>query len=199
MDLINEICKEQNFDELLLELLNQGRKNKISSILESINNNSKIQGKIKEQLYKEIFEYVNEINECYKSNIKNIFSMGVKATIERIQHEIMTNIYAEFKKKYYNSEIIYLKKYFTTQDLKTLKKLGINIKDKNYTQYEFDLIKQELWFYMEPEDEEPEIIEELKQIRKYVGSKGVSQLEFDILMKKIDSIDFRQNIDYRKK
>lgn len=198
MDLINEICKEQNFDELLLKLLNQSRENKISSILESINNNSKIQSKIKKQLYREIFEYVNEINECYKSNIKDIFSMGAKATIERIQNEIMSNIYAEFKKKYYNLEILNLKEYFTTEDLKTLNKLGINIKNKDYTQYEFDLIKQELWFYMEPEDEEPEIIEELKQMRKYIGSKGVSQSEFDKLMKKIDAIDFSPNIEHRK-
>lgn len=198
MDLINEICKEQNFDELLLKLLKQSKEEKISSILESINNNPKLQGEIKKQLYKEIFEYVNEINECYKSNIKDIFSMGAAATIEKIQNEIMSNIYYEFKKKYYNLEILNLKEYFTTEDLKILNKLGINIKSKNYTQYEFDLIKQELWFYMEPEDEEPEIIEDLKQMRKYVGNKGVSQSEFDKLIKKIDSIDLSQNINHRK-
>lgn len=84
LNLINEICEEQNFDELLLEILRNNKENKIKKILQTIDKNTQINNEIKMQLYDNIFEYVNEINEYCKTNIKEIFSRGAKETIKKI-------------------------------------------------------------------------------------------------------------------
>ncbi len=85
-ELVNEICEEQDFDELLLEILSYSKENRINKMLQNINKNKKIDSKIKKQLYEEIFEYVNDINESCKTNIKEIFSIGVKKTIKKINN-----------------------------------------------------------------------------------------------------------------
>lgn len=110
--------------------------------------------------------------------------------LKRIKQDISDEKYNEWDKKYHTLEYIDLRTLFDEDERNTLKKLGITIKNKEYTEYEIDLIKQELCFYMEPEDEVPEIIEDLKIMRKYIEDKGVSQLEFDKLMEKIDAIEF---------
>ena len=86
LELIDEICKEQNFDELLLIILKSCKENRVNKILESIENDNTIKDRYKKQIYEEIFEYVNDINELFKSNIKEIFSIGVKETIKKINN-----------------------------------------------------------------------------------------------------------------
>lgn len=69
-NLITKICEEQDFDELLLKILNGSSKNRVNNILQYIDKNSKLDLEMKKQLYEEIFEYVNDINEYYKKTLK---------------------------------------------------------------------------------------------------------------------------------
>ncbi len=86
LDLINDICEEQDFDELLLEILNNNKENKINKILKDIDKNEKLDSIIKTQIYEELFDYVKEINEFFKLNIKEVFAKGVKETIVKLNN-----------------------------------------------------------------------------------------------------------------
>ena len=86
LNLINDICEEQDFDELLLEILNNNKENKINKILKDIDNNEKLDSIIKTQIYEELFDYVKEINEFFKLNIKEVFAKGVKETIVKLNN-----------------------------------------------------------------------------------------------------------------
>lgn len=97
--------------------------------------------------------------------------------------------YEEWNEKYHNLEYIDLKTLFDEDELNTLRKLGIEIKEKMYTEYEYELIMMEIGHYMEIEEDAPEVIEALKDTRKYIENKGVSQEEFDKLIKKFDSLN----------
>lgn len=83
--------------------------------------------------------------------------------------------------KYHNKEIIDIKEELTNNQLETIKKLGIEVKDKIYTEYEYDCLKGELSEYIQDEDDEYEA--------KSLEEKNVSKEEFDNLIKKFDEID----------
>lgn len=80
-NLVDKICNEQNFDELLLNIIKQRRNNGIKKILNSINANTNIDDKTKRQIYEEIFKYVNDINKNVKMNVREIYIYAVKTTI----------------------------------------------------------------------------------------------------------------------
>lgn len=82
--------------------------------------------------------------------------------------------------KYHNKEIIDIKQELTEQQLETIEKLGIEVKDKIYTEYEYDCLKGDLSEYIQDEDDEYEA--------KSLEEKNVSKEEFDSLIKKIDEI-----------
>ena len=64
LELINEICENQNFDELLLKIVHKSNsKNRINNLLNEIENNKTITRQLKMKLYEEIFEYVSDVNE----------------------------------------------------------------------------------------------------------------------------------------
>lgn len=74
MELINEICENQNFDELLLKIVHKSNsKNRINNLLNEIENNKTITRQLKMKLYEEIFEYVSDVNDYLKNNLKEIF------------------------------------------------------------------------------------------------------------------------------
>lgn len=87
-DLVDKICNEQDFDELLVNILNSNKKNTINQILQDIDSNEKIDNDLKKKLYKEIFGYVDDANNLLKDNLKEIFSIAVKETIIKINNEI---------------------------------------------------------------------------------------------------------------
>lgn len=87
-ELINEICKKQNFDELLLQIVQQNKENKINKLLNDIENNKTFTKQIKRKIYEEIFEYVAEVNESLKNNIKEIFLIASKETIIEINNKL---------------------------------------------------------------------------------------------------------------
>ena len=71
LELINEICENQNFDELLLKIVHKSNsKNRINNLLNEIENNKTITRQLKMKLYEEIFEYVSDVNDYLKNNLK---------------------------------------------------------------------------------------------------------------------------------
>lgn len=87
-NLIEEICKKQDFDELLLQILEGSKKNRINQILQDIDKNKNLDNELKRKLYKEIFEYIDDVNTLLKDNLKEIFSIAIKQTIIKINNEI---------------------------------------------------------------------------------------------------------------
>lgn len=88
-DLIDEICEEQDFDELLLKILNCNKQKRINQILQDIEENNNFDTETKKKLYEEIFGYVEDTNNYLKTNLKEIFTIAVKETIVKINNEIM--------------------------------------------------------------------------------------------------------------
>lgn len=89
LNLIDEICEEQDFDELLLKVLTNNKQNKINQILQDIDGNANFDDELKKKLYKEIFEYVDNANNLLKDNLKEVFYIAVKETIIKINNEMM--------------------------------------------------------------------------------------------------------------
>ena len=87
-NLIEEICKKQDFDELLLQILEGSKKNRINQILQDIDKNKNLDNELKRKVYKEIFEYIDDVNTLLKDNLKEIFSIAIKQTIMKINNEI---------------------------------------------------------------------------------------------------------------
>lgn len=88
---------------------------------------------------------------------------------------------ASWDYKYHNKEIIDIKKELTNTQLEIIKKLGIEVKDKIYTEYEYECLKGDLSEYIQNEDNEYEA--------KSLDNKNVSKEDFDNLIKRIDEID----------
>lgn len=96
--------------------------------------------------------------------------------------------YKEWQKKYHTEEFIDLSKYFDEKDKQLLKKLGIDIMDKIYTNYEFDVLDEN---YIEYYEDETMDEEELKMCKKL--PEDVTRDEYNILLKKFEKIqeDFK--------
>lgn len=84
--LIKNICEKQNYDEMLIGLINMGKDSEINNILEGLDADNSIDDKKKREIYEKIFEYVSNINEELKENVKKIFEMGVKDTIKELRN-----------------------------------------------------------------------------------------------------------------
>lgn len=93
--------------------------------------------------------------------------------------------YEEWQNKYHNNEFIDLKKYLDAKDIELLKKLDIDIKDKLYSNYEFDLLEGKLLRYYRNEKEMSK--EDLK-LSKSLDNTGVSRENYNVLLKKFNKI-----------
>jgi predicted ribonuclease YlaK len=71
-DVIERVCEKQNFRELLLHIIKNSSGNRIKKMLEDIENNNKIDKKMKRKIYEEIFDYVYDINKYFERNLKDI-------------------------------------------------------------------------------------------------------------------------------
>ena len=69
-DLIEKVCEKQNFDELLLQIVKSNKENRINKILQNIEENKKLDKKVKRQIYEGIFDYVDDVNKYLKNNLK---------------------------------------------------------------------------------------------------------------------------------
>ena len=93
LELINEICENQNFDELLLKIVHKSNsKNRINNLLNEIENNKTITRQLKMKLYEEIIEYVNDVNEYLKNNLKEIFLIASEKIIAEINNNLGGNV-----------------------------------------------------------------------------------------------------------
>ena len=92
-ELINEICESQNFDELLLKIVHKSNsKNRINNLLNEIENNKTITRQLKMKLYEEIFEYVSDVNDYLKNNLKEIFLIASEKIIAEINNNLGGNV-----------------------------------------------------------------------------------------------------------
>ena len=92
-ELINEICENQNFDELLLKIVHKSNsKNRINNLLNEIENNKTITRQLKMKLYEEIFEYVSDVNDYLKNNLKEFFLIASKKIIAEINNNLGGNV-----------------------------------------------------------------------------------------------------------
>ena len=87
-DVIERVCEKQNFRELLLHIIKNSSGNRIKKMLEDIENNNKIDKKMKRKIYEEIFDYVYDINKYFERNLKDIFYIAAKETIIQINNEL---------------------------------------------------------------------------------------------------------------
>ena len=109
--------------------------------------------------------------------------------LKRIKRDIIDEEYNNWDKKYHTLEYIDLYSIFNEEEKVTLGKLGIEIKNKKYTEYEYELIQTELNYYMDIDEEDPEVVKSLESTRKNIEDKGVTQEEFDNIINKIDSLN----------
>ena len=90
-----------------------------------------------------------------------------------------------WREMYMNKEIVDLKKYFTNEEVDLFRKLGIEIKDKIYTEYEIELINNSLYEYYYSED----MSEDEKNQVKSLEETGVTREEYNNLLNKIEQIN----------
>ena len=106
--------------------------------------------------------------------------------LKRIKQELIDREYAQWDERYHNVEILELSKFITLKDRRTFKKLGIKIKNKKYTEYEFECLKLDLLAYYD--DPEQDLSKEEKQYQKSLDGTHVSREEYNKLLNKIDKI-----------
>ena len=90
-----------------------------------------------------------------------------------------------WREMYKNKEIVDLKKYFTNEEFDLFRKLGIEIKDKIYTEYEIELINNSLYDYYYSED----MSEDEKSQVKSLEETGVTREQYNNLLNKIEQIN----------
>ena len=90
-----------------------------------------------------------------------------------------------WREMYMNKEIVDLKKYFTNEEFDLFRKLGIEIKDKIYTEYEIELINNSLYDYYYSED----MSENEKNQVKSLEETGVTREQYNNLLNKIEQIN----------
>ena len=101
--------------------------------------------------------------------------------------KIIEKQYKDWDKKYHNLEIIDINKYLTLNDKKILERLGIKVKDKIYTEYEYECLRMDfLVYYDDPEDD---LSEEELQYQKSLDGTGVTREEYNTVLKKLETIN----------
>lgn len=90
-----------------------------------------------------------------------------------------------WREMYMNKEIVDLKKYFTNEEFDLFRQLGIEIKDKIYTEYEIELINNSLYEYYYSED----MSEDEKSQVKSLEETGVTREQYNNLLNKIEQIN----------
>ncbi len=87
--------------------------------------------------------------------------------------------YEKWHEEYKQKEFIEVKKYFKEKNIEVLEKLNIQIMDKLYTGYEFDLLDDELMLYYE---------NNITKQNKKLKEKGVTVKEYNELIEKTEQI-----------
>lgn len=97
----------------------------------------------------------------------------------------MKNIsYFKENKSYYVDEFLNLNNFLDDKDIELISKLGLKIKNKLYTDYEFDIFLGEILNY----HYDKYMSEEEKEMSKSLRKTGVSRIEYNQLLNKINFI-----------
>lgn len=86
-EIINEICNEENFEELLLELTSMKKSNKLNKILNDIEKDDRLSDDLKRSIYEDFFGYVTELNQSYISGLKGVFCKGAEKALNKMNEK----------------------------------------------------------------------------------------------------------------
>lgn len=131
--------------------------------------------------------------EQLKSVIK--YLCKIESGLNRVSDDFIVDLYnnpespsfIEWKHKYYKVEKYDLNKIFSEEEINILKRLNIQILDKIYTEYEYDLLEMDVYAYYKDEEDE-ENAPELLEFQKELNDVGVSQEEFNKILVKMNKI-----------
>ena len=93
--------------------------------------------------------------------------------------------YEQWRDKYFNKPVVDLKKHFTEEELEQLRKLGVVIKDKIYTEYEFELLDNQTIMFYKDDDMTPDELECCEDL----DATGATREQLNALLKKISEIN----------
>ena len=100
--------------------------------------------------------------------------------------------YDEWHNKYQNEEIIDLNKYLNEKDVEIIKRLGGDIKNKIYTNLEYDILKMKILEYYKDENEE--LSKKELELCKSLDDTDVSKEDYDYIVKKFEDISHQLNV-----
>ena len=130
---------------------------------------------------------------------KKCKEIGISSVVNKNNREIelpyaLEELIAEMEleekiEEYSTVEKVDLRKYFTPQDFEILKKLKIEVKDKIYTEREFEELDSEyiLFYY------EDDMTEQEKSETKSLENTGVTREEYNNLLDKFHKINLEFN------
>ena len=128
--------------------------------------------------------------EKLRKEIKELFE--VNNEYDRVEKTVYIGEVMDFDKwyeKYSIKEIVDLKKHLSESDFELLKKLGIEIKDKIYTEQELEYLDMDLIaYYINEEDMDEEEIKESKDL-----PENVTRQEFNEILEKVNNISIKYN------
>lgn len=132
----------------------------------------------------------------YKTNYKlpsNVISYLKKPfdwnlLIKEIEKaSIMKYIEEHRDDEYYTKGIVNIASELSSDLLEIINKLDVEIEDKVYTKNEYDMLKMDIFrFFYEEEDEDEELIEEIKN---ELEERGISETEYKNILNAFDEID----------
>lgn len=126
----------------------------------------------------------NKIN--LKNEVSSNESSGKFAGNKRLE---------EFRKNHFEKRFIDLKDKFNENDIEILNKLGIEIEDKIYTEYEFELISMKLVRFFNEDKETGDIVfEEEKADNEFLRQCNVSPREFFYIIDKVYKVGEDYNL-----
>ena len=130
-----------------------------------------------------------ENGEKLKLELKNLFK--INNIYDRFDRGVFmgnTFDFDEWYNEYSTKEVINIKKELSKKELQLIEKLGIKLKDKIYTEQEFECLNMDLLKYYKDDDMSEE---ELKYSVKL--PEGVTRKEYNDLLDKINEINQKYN------
>ena len=121
--------------------------------------------------------------EILKAGLKILFN--IQSSNDRFDRSVYMDTFDfdVWYEKYSTLEIVDLKKHLSKEDFDLLKSLNIEIKDKVYTEQEFEILDMELLGYYIDEDMDEEELKESKPL-----PEGITREEYNKLLEKLSSI-----------
>ena len=126
--------------------------------------------------------------EILKAGLKILFN--IQSSNDRFDRSAYMDTFDfdVWYEKYSTLEIVDLKKHLSKEDFDLLKSLNIEIKDKVYTEQEFEILDMELLGYYIDEDMDEEELKESKPL-----PEEVTREEYNKLLEKLSSISSEYN------